>query len=67
MKAKLRTKDAKARYKKRKRSVESVFGIIKSAIGFTRFRLRSLAKANTGWTLITPAYNCRRILRLQTA
>ena len=66
MKAKLETEDGKAHYKKRKQTVEPVFGIIKSAIGFTRFRLRSLTKAATEWTLIALAYNCRRIARLQT-
>ena len=66
MKAKLETEEGKAHYKKRKQTVEPVFGIIKSAIGFTRFRLRSLTKAATEWTLIALAYNCRRIVRLQT-
>ena len=65
MKAKLETDDAKAHYRKRKQTVEPVFGIIKSAIGFTRFRLRSLPKATIEWTLIALAYNCRRIHRLQ--
>ncbi len=45
MKAKLETADAKAHYKKRKQTVKPVFGIIKSAMGFTRCRLRSLTKA----------------------
>jgi len=67
MKAKLETDDAKAQYKKRKQTVEPVFGIIKSAIGFTRFRLRSITKAAAEWTLIALAYNCRRIHRLQAA
>ena len=67
MTAKLETDDAKAHYKKRKQTVEPVFGIIKSAIGFTRFRLRGRIKAATEWTLIALAYNCRRIHRLQAA
>ena len=61
MKAKLESDDGKARYKMRKQTVEPAFGIIKSAIGFTRFRLRGLANAATEWSLITLAYNCRRI------
>ncbi len=67
MKAKLQTDDAKALYKKRKQTVEPVFGIIKSAIGFVRFRLRGIQNAATEWTLIALAYNCRRITRLQGA
>lgn len=44
-----------------------VFGIIKSAMGFTRFRLRGLLNAATEWSLVALAYNCRRINRLQAA
>jgi hypothetical protein len=65
MKAKLETEDTKARYKRRKQTVEPVFGIFKSAMGFTRFRLHSLTKAATEWTLIALAYNCRRLHRLE--
>jgi hypothetical protein len=67
MQAKLDTADAKARYAQRKQTVEPTFGIIKSAIGFTRFRLRGLAKVATEWTLIALAYNCRRLNRLRQA
>ena len=67
MKAKLETDDAKALYKKRKHTVEPVFGIIKTAMGFTRFRLRGITKVATEWTLTTLAYNCRRLHRLQLA
>jgi transposase len=64
MKARLETEDGKNLYKKRKQTVEPVFGIIKSAIGFRTFRLRGLANAATEWALITLAYNCRRVARL---
>lgn len=67
MRAKLETEDAKATYKRRKETVEPVFGIIKAAIGFTRFRLRGIKNVNTEWLLIALAYNCRRIIRLQAA
>jgi hypothetical protein len=67
MKTKLETEDAKAHYKRHKKTVEPVFGIIKSAMGFIRFRLRSITKVTTEWTLIALAYNCRRIHRLQAA
>jgi transposase len=67
MKAKLETEDGKKLYKKRKQTVEPVFGIVKSAIGFARFRLRGLQKVAAEWTLIALAYNCRRIQRLQAA
>jgi Transposase DDE domain len=51
MKAKLQTDNAKFLYKKRKQTVEPVFGIIKSAMGFVRFRLRGLRNVATEWTL----------------
>jgi transposase len=65
MKAKLETDQGKARYKKRKQTVEPVFGIIKSAIGFTRFHLRGLQKVASEWLLVALAYNCRRLHNLQ--
>ena len=67
MKAKLATEDAKTRYQKRKQTVEPVFGIIKSAMGFLRFHLRGLTNVTTEWTLTALAYNCRRMVRLQAA
>src|SRR5574337_589737 len=67
MQARLENDDARSLYKKRKQTVEPVFGIIKSVIGFLRFRLRGLANAATEWTLTALAYNCRRISRLLPA
>jgi Transposase DDE domain len=67
MKAKLETEDGKARYKKRKQTVEPVFGIIKSAMGFTRFHLRGLANVAAEWRLVALAYNCRRLHNLRLA
>jgi transposase len=67
MRAKLDSEDGKSRYKKRQQTVEPVFGIIKSAIGFTRFHLRGLQKVAAEWLLLALAYNCRRLHRLQPA
>jgi hypothetical protein len=67
MQAKLETPDAKTRYAHRKHTVEPVFGIIKSALGFTRFHLRGLANVTSEWTLVALAYNCRRLHRLRLA
>ena len=67
MQAKLETEDARKLYSRRQQTVEPVFGIIKAAIGFTRFRLRGLANAAAEWTPITLAYNCRRLHHLQLA
>lgn len=67
MQAKLETQEAKDLYARRKQSVEPVFGIIKAALGFSRFHLRGLTNVAAEWTLIALAYNCRRLHRLQQA
>ena len=51
MKTTLETDDVKATYKKRKETVEPVFGIVKAAMGFTRFRPRGLKDVATEWML----------------
>jgi transposase len=58
------TKAGRARYKLRQQTVEPIFGILKAALGFRSFRLRGLAGAATEWTLVTLAYNLRRLHRL---
>ena len=58
------TKAGRARYKLRQQTVEPVFGIIKAALGFRSFRLRGMAGAALEWTLVTLAYNLRRLHRL---
>ncbi len=55
MKVRLETEDTKTLYKKRKQTVEPVFGIIKSAMGFLRFHLRGIANVASEWTLIALA------------
>lgn len=67
MKAKLETQDAKAKYKLRKQTVEPVFGVIKSVLGFRRFSLRGLQKVKCEWTLLALAYNCKRMGALNPA
>jgi len=64
MRRRLRTATGRAAYKKRKETVEPVFGIIKSVMGFRRFLLRGLRKVSLEWSLVTLAYNFRRIARL---
>ncbi|QOF95900.1 IS1182 family transposase [Novacetimonas hansenii] len=64
MKERLENPATKRRYALRKQTVEPVFGIIKAAMGFTRFHLRGLARVKTEWTLAALAYNCRRVARL---
>jgi len=64
MQRKLKTKRGKETYKKRKETVEPVFGIIKSVMGFRQFMLRGIEKVNTEWSLVRVAYNFKRLHRL---
>ena len=64
MRRRLRTATGRAAYKQRKETVEPVFGIIKAAMGFRRFLLRGLRKVSLEWSLVTLAYNFRRLARL---
>ncbi len=55
------TKAGRARYKLRQQTVEPVFGIIKEALGFRRFSLRGAGKVSLEWTLVSLAYNLKRL------
>ncbi len=55
------TKAGRARYKLRQQTVEPIFGIIKEAMGFRRFSMRGLSKVSLEWTLVTLAYNLKRL------
>lgn len=57
----LKTPDGKAFYGRRKATVETVFGIIKGAIGFRQFSLRGLRKVAGEWNLVQCAYNLKRM------
>ena len=67
MSHRLKTQAGRARYALRKQTIEPVFGIIKSVMGFRRFSLRGLNKVTGEWTLVCMAWNLKRlaVLRLQ--
>ena len=67
MRHRLKTTAGKALYKLRQQTVEPVFGLIKSAIGFRQFLLRGMPKVSTEWTLVCLAYNVRRLHTLNLA
>ncbi|HMJ66350.1 MAG TPA: IS1182 family transposase, partial [Candidatus Binatia bacterium] len=50
--------------KQRKALVEHPFGTIKRALGYDHFLLKGLEKVRTEWSLITLAYNLKRVLNL---
>ena len=64
MKHRLATIEGKKKYKLRQQTVEPVFGIIKSVLGFRRFLLRGVEKVNLEWTLVCAAYNLKRLHRM---
>jgi transposase len=64
MKHRLRTAQGRARYKLRQQTVEPVFGIIKSVLGFRQFLLRGLQKVELEWQLVCLAYNLKRLHRM---
>ena len=67
MREKLRTEAGRKLYAKRKQTVEPVFGIIKSIMGFRQFLLRGLEKVSGEWDLVCLAYNVKRLWALKTA
>ena len=60
----LSTKAGRERSALRKQTIEPVFGIIKAALGFRQFSLRGLDHVRTEWTLVTLAYNLKRLFHL---
>ena len=65
MKHTLKTKAGRATYALRKQTVEPVFGIIKSVMGFRQFLLRGLENVQTEWTLVCLAWNLKRMAVLR--
>ena len=61
----LKTKAGRALYALRKQTVEPVFGIIKSVLGFRQFSLRGLTKVSGEWSLVCLAWNLKRMAALR--
>jgi transposase len=61
MKHRLKTLQGRKRYGLRKQTVEPVFGIIKSVMRFRQFLLRGLAAVRGEWSLVTMAWNIKRM------
>ena len=61
MKHRLKTRQGRKLYGLRKQTVEPVFGIIKSAMRFRQFLLRGLDSVRGEWTLVTMAWNIKRM------
>ena len=65
MKHRLKTLEGRSIYGRRKCTVEPVFGIIKSGLGFRQFQLRGLQAVSGEWTLVSMAWNLKRMFVLE--
>ncbi len=45
-------------------AIAQAAGSVESLLGFRRFMLRGLAKAKLEWTLVSTAYNLKRLHRM---
>ena len=63
----LKTPEGRKLYSLRKQIPEPVFGIIKSVLGFRQFLLRGLDKVGGEWSLVTMAWNIKRMFTLSSA
>jgi transposase len=63
----LATPEGKKLYALRKHTPEPVFGIIKSVLGFRQFLLRGLDNVRGEWSLVTMAWNLKRMFALNPA
>ena len=60
----LKTQEGKKLYAKRKSTVEPVFGIMKSVMGFRQFMLRGIEKVKGEWNLLALCWNIKRLHKL---
>lgn len=63
----LGTRKGRALYGLRKQTVEPVFGIIKRVMGWSQMSMRGLNKARGEWSLVTMAWNIKRLHVLRAA
>ena len=63
----LSTQAGRALYGLRKQTVEPVFGIIKRVMGWRQMSMRGLDKARGEWSLVTMAWNIKRMHVLRAA
>ena len=63
----LGTKEGRTLYGLRKQTVEPVFGIIKRVMGWRQMSMRGLDQARGEWSLVTMAWNIKRLHVLRAA
>jgi transposase len=63
MARKLRTKEGRSMYAKRKGMIEPIFGQLKHVLGFRQFSLRGLSSMRGEWRLMTTVHNLLKLWR----
>ncbi len=66
MRNKLKTVEGRKVYAQRKSTIEPVFGIVKHVLGFRQFFLRGLEAVSGEWTLVSIAWNIKRMFALKS-
>ncbi len=66
MRNKLKSVEGRKVYAQRKSTVEPVFGIIKHVLGFRQFFLRGKDAVSGEWTLVSTAWNIKRMFALSS-
>jgi transposase len=64
MARKLRTKEGRERYAKRKGMIEPIFGQLKQVLGFRQFSMRGLSSMRGEWRLMATVHNLLKLWRL---
>lgn len=65
MRHRLKTREGKSIYARRKSTVETVFGIIKQVLGFRQFLLRGREEVSGEWNLVCIGWNLKRLHALR--
>jgi transposase len=67
MRETMRTEAVREKYKRRKCTVEPVFGILRNVLGFNRFHLGGIESVKAEGLLVALADNCKRLCNLNAA
>jgi hypothetical protein len=66
MKRRLKTKEGRKIFSRRKCTIEPVFGIIKHVMGFRQFLLRGLESVRGEWRLVCMSWNIKRLHKIMS-
>jgi len=66
LRKRMRTREGRKIYAKRKSTVEPVFGSVKHNMGFRGFSRRTLKAASDEWNLVSIAWNLKRLFALMS-